>query len=101
MTVRLLLIQNQAWTFQTHIFRTGPSAAGKGIGLGRSSEPTGVGTLVMRPKADSPWSGATADTYPDLRGGQILKVQIFSESIPESRDFGGSIHAFAPKPFLK
>src|SRR5271156_4772609 len=29
---------------------------------GRSSEPIGVGTLVMRPKADSPLSGATADT---------------------------------------
>src|SRR3984957_16133164 len=29
---------------------------------GRSSEPIGVGTLVMRAKADSPLSGATADT---------------------------------------
>src|SRR5580704_5435247 len=29
---------------------------------GRSSEPMGVGTLVMRPKAVSPVSGATADT---------------------------------------
>src|ERR1700721_2417422 len=29
---------------------------------GRSSEPIGVGTLVMRPKADSPLSGATAET---------------------------------------
>src|SRR5580698_9713360 len=29
---------------------------------GRSSEPTGVGTLLMSPKADSPASGATADT---------------------------------------
>src|SRR5580698_2521166 len=30
---------------------------------GRSSEPIGVGTLVMRPRVDSPASGATADTY--------------------------------------
>src|ERR1700722_3829569 len=29
---------------------------------GRSSESMGVGTLVIRPKADSPLSGATADT---------------------------------------